>query len=145
MSAKKVSSVSNEKSNATNGGVANSVTGARAKIARLSDETLAGSFAKSFKNVIGAKDSVLEIPNVEFAVKREAANPRPTIEASVFEMAGSTSKDQVYKKEKGVFAVVAKSLAKIRVELPDGSTAMFGLEDGLNTSSTSFILCYRLD
>lgn len=121
-------------------------TDAKSKIAKLSDETLAGMFSTAFKGAVGDKDSKVIIPNVECSVKRKAADPRPVVEVSIFEMAGTTPKDKVCTKDKsGVLNVVAKNLAKIQVELHDGSKAIFRLNDCLNLSATSFMLCYQLD
>jgi len=117
----------------------------RAKVARLSDEMLSDLFTASFEGTVSGRSSNVSIPNFECEVKRVAADTRPTVEVSVFEMADSSSKDEVCQKDaKGKIVKVAKEIAAISVKLPDDAMAAFQLEDCLNLSATSYMLVYRL-
>jgi len=117
----------------------------RTKVAKMSDEALSDLFTASFEGAVSGRNSEVSIPNFECEVKRAAADPRPVIEVSVFEMADTSSKDEICKKDgKGKIVSVAKEVAAISVTLPDDQVAAFQLEDCLNLSATSYMLCYRL-
>jgi hypothetical protein len=111
----------------------------------MSDESLSDLFTASFEGAVSSRSSTVSISNFECEVKRTAADVRPSIEVSVFEMADTSPKDKVCKKdEKGKVVSTAKEVSKISVKLPDDKVAEFDLEDCLNLSATSYMLVYRL-
>jgi hypothetical protein len=117
---------------------------AKAKAMVTDNERMGDLFTEAFGKAAHDPKNGFQVEEFECSAQKDTARKGITMDVRVMGLAGTTSYDQMCKKEKGKATKFAKGSETIKVKLDDDSIAEFQLKDCVNLNSTEYMLQYIL-
>ena len=117
---------------------------AKAKAMATDNERLGDLFTEAFSKAAHDPKSGFQAEEFECAVQKTTSRDGIMADVRVMGMSGTSSYDQMCKKEKGKPTKFANGAEKIAVKLDNGTVAEFTLKDCVNLNSTEYMLQYVL-